>query len=356
MRSRAQAAFDRHYRELLSHPGVTLVVPGEKLTGGHPTGRSAVIVGVERKRPPSLLHDDELLPQTLRPAFSAFGIETDVIETGPIKALEAPLMPSAIADRHQPWRPAPGGVSIGHYAITAGTLGMVTVTKAGYYVGLSNNHVLANSNAGKIGDAIYQPGPHDGGTVANQIGVLHAYVPIVMDGAPPIPDECPIATKIASVLSRAAKLIGSQSRYRAVDAAEENVMDAALVALQHDTGEEYIVLDATEQKLPVSNIMERDIVPGIPVAKSGRTTGFTTGTLAAVEAAVRVQYGAGKTATFVRQLIIQQAGFSAGGDSGSVVYNPETRRIIGLLFAGSDQVTIVNPIGPVAAALDLDLV
>ena len=56
-------------------------------------------------------------------------------------------------DRKSKLRPAPCGCSIGHKDITAGTQGCLL-----YYgdkqVILSNNHVLARSNKGKIGDAI----------------------------------------------------------------------------------------------------------------------------------------------------------------------------------------------------------
>jgi hypothetical protein len=54
-----------------------------------------------------------------------------------IRPLTAPV--------RQRMRPAQGGVSIGHYKITAGTLGcLVRDGKGGTYI-LSNNHVLANS-------------------------------------------------------------------------------------------------------------------------------------------------------------------------------------------------------------------
>jgi len=66
-------------------------------------------------------------------------------------------------------RPAPGGWSVGHFAITAGTIGtgVYDILPGGsvhpprpglgmplpFYI-LSNNHVLANSNGANIGDPI----------------------------------------------------------------------------------------------------------------------------------------------------------------------------------------------------------
>src|SRR5713101_5810378 len=60
-------------------------------------------------------------------------------------------------------RPLVVGCSIGHFRITAGTLGCFVSTKSGEPRILSNNHVLANENSGKKGDAIIQPGQFDGG-------------------------------------------------------------------------------------------------------------------------------------------------------------------------------------------------
>jgi hypothetical protein len=86
-------------------------------------------------------------------------------------------------------RPAKGGYSVGHYGITAGTIGtsVYDILPGGstsgspaigvgmpprYYI-LSNNHVLANVNDAKIGDPILQPGPYDGGTdPADRIATL----------------------------------------------------------------------------------------------------------------------------------------------------------------------------------------
>ncbi|MCI0435897.1 MAG: hypothetical protein L0271_19975, partial [Gemmatimonadetes bacterium] len=76
-------------------------------------------------------------------------------------------------------RPAPNGFSIGHPAITAGTLGAKVVNPGGVTFILSNNHVLANSNNAVIGDAALQPGPADGGINPDDaIGTLAAFRPI----------------------------------------------------------------------------------------------------------------------------------------------------------------------------------
>src|SRR5262249_51225941 len=69
----------------------------------------------------------------------------------------------------KPWyqkrnRPLRIGGSLGHFQITAGALGcFVSKADKGPVMSLSNNHVLADENRAKKGDAILQPGPFDGG-------------------------------------------------------------------------------------------------------------------------------------------------------------------------------------------------
>ena len=82
------------------------------------------------------------------------------------------------------------------------------------------------------------------------------------------------------------------------------------------------------------------------VMKYGRTTGQTKGKIYAINATVDVGYDSG-VARFVDQIIVTPGGFSAGGDSGSLVVTDDrksTRQPVGLLFAGSSLVTIANPI------------
>lgn len=79
---------------------------------------------------------------------------------------------------------------------------------------------------------------------------------------------------------------------------------------------------------------------------------LTTGTILQVDVTASVEYGAGKTATFVDQLMA--GGMSAGGDSGSAILN-ERNEIVGLLFAGSANTTIINRIDNVFSLLQLSL-
>jgi len=83
------------------------------------------------------------------------GYDIKIIEIGEIFAFQ---------ERTDKWRPAPGGVSIGHPAVTAGTLGVTVIDNTTRRrVILSNNHVLSNKDSiqnprANEGDSIYQPG------------------------------------------------------------------------------------------------------------------------------------------------------------------------------------------------------
>src|SRR5438477_1120987 len=89
----------------------------------------------------------------------------------------------AFSDPTKQARPAPMGFSVGHPAITAGSIGARVADGLGNLYILSNNHVLANSNDASIGDPELQPGAYDGGTApADQIATLSAFQPIDFSG------------------------------------------------------------------------------------------------------------------------------------------------------------------------------
>jgi hypothetical protein len=302
---------------------------GYKVRGGKRTEELCIVCSVTRKQGAAQLAARDLVPAVLD------GIPTDVIETGVIRAL---------ATRTERHRPAPGGVSIGHYAITAGTLGCL-VKKSGELMILSNNHVLANSNDAAVGDAILQPGPHDGGKYPDDhLANLHTFVPInFLDS----PSDCAIGRGAAAALNLFAWLLGSDTRLRAIrPQATDNLVDAALARPLNPA-------DVSAEILEIGRLAGQGRGElGLRVKKSGRTTGLTTGEITQVDVTVNVQYGAGKIARFTDQLMA--GAMSQGGDSGSAVLDNDNR-LVGLLFAGSDQSTIINRIEHVFAALGVGL-
>lgn len=75
-----------------------------------------------------------------------------------------------------------------------------------------------------------------------------------------------------------------------------------------------------------------------------------------VAATVRLGYTGGKVALMTEQILVRAVGgqsFSAGGDSGSLVVEEQTRRPLGLLCGGGPQLSVVNRIGAVLDALGL---
>lgn len=321
--------------------GVVLVGVGFKEVGGVRTARRAVVFGVVRKLPPQEIASEDMLPSTI--FYAPEGeFETDVIEVGEIKALRTTRQ-----------RPVKGGWSVGHRDITAGTLGAWVFRGPGTQPHiLSNNHVLANENRAQIGDPIYQPGPRDGGTPPeNLIARLTEYVAIRFGGGMPGKKKKAIwLWRVATGIPNAiAKIVGCDYRSRrylpGVVDQSRNFVDAAIAA----------VIDPTDADFEIDGIGRlvgvRDFVVGEQVRKSGRTTGLTQATVTLERADVSVQYDGG-VVNFVDQFVINGGGFSAPGDSGSVIVTPDNH-LGGLLFAGSETTTIANRASHVVALLGI---
>lgn len=326
-------AKQEHCSKLMKLPNVVGVGVGEKESHQTKTGELSLVVMVRRKLPEAALPEDGVVPREVN------GVRTDVVEVGELRAQQV---------RTARWRPAPGGVSIGHYKITAGTLGCVVRDRAtGERLILSNNHVLANSNDAAPGDAILQPGTADGGTLASdRIGTLLRFCPIDFSVAPP---TCGIAQGVASAANAVARLLGSSHILQAVSANPQavNLVDAAVARPDLDS-------DVLDQILEIgipSGTLAATL--GMQVRKSGRTTELTTGTINVLDATLSVSYGPGRTATFENQIVAGP--MSQGGDSGSLVLAAGSLQAVGLLFAGSEQSTIFNPIQAVLDCLEVTL-
>ena len=196
----------------------------------------------------------------------------------------------------------------------SGTLGALITDGTNQYI-LSNNHVLGRSGEAVAGEDVSQPGLID--------------------------NNCNIATVVADFTGFAP--LGPSNVDAAVAQLRPGQMDSS--GFIEDIG------------VPSSTIGIPTV--GLSVAKSGRTTGFTTGSITSINTSVSVQYttscgGGGKktTISFTNQLVITPGTFSAGGDSGSlIVTNNASHNPVGLLFAGSSSSTIANPIGQVLTRL-----
>ncbi len=317
----------QHVSELLDRRNVIACGVGYKVREGIRTDEVSLVVSVKHKVHTSALSPADVIPDCMD------GVPTDVVELGIPRALQTPR------DR---WRPAPPGVSIGHYRISAGTLGCL-VEHDGQILILSNNHVLADVNQAEVGDPILQPAPADGGTMDDQIAVLESYIPIDFGTEEP---ECQMAGTVATVLNRLAEMSGSHHRLEAVK--ETPGVNRVDVALARPISPDLV----TPEILQIGPPLGVGVATlGTPVQKSGRTTGHTLGTITQVDATIRIDYE-GRVALFENQLVASP--MSQGGDSGSAVLD-EAGQVVGLLFAGSDQATIINPIDEVLTALDVEV-
>lgn len=306
--------------------GAVSIGRGVKTVRGVPTGDTALIFGVPQKIPP------KYLPKAMAVDKKIDGYVTDVIETGIIRALNTDRM-----------RPAMGGCSIGHYKISAGTYGCLVYRNGLPYI-LSNNHVLADSNNGVTGDYILQPGPHDGGGPGDEIATLQEFIPIHFIGEQ---SGCKFSQNTARSLNALWAGAGKKTRFSAVvPEADMNLVDAA-IALPLDFNN--VSREIIDIGIP-RGVSNAEL--GMPIKKSGRTTGLTTGWVDQVDVVAQVSYGSSKIAVFEDQLMA--GAMSQGGDSGSAVLDSDNR-LVGLLFAGSNTVTIINRIEHVFSALNITL-
>ncbi len=235
--------------------------------------------------------------------------------TGEIVALGDMPIPSSSEGPIDPKvrfpRPVPIGVSTGRVGVTAGTIG-ARVTDGSETYGLSNNHVFANRNEAKVGDNVIQPGIADGGSDPE-----HAF----------------------GTLTDFEKI-----RFCSGFLCPDNRLDAAIAAASPD--ELGAATPPNGYGAPRSETAKATL--NLAVQKYGRTTGLTNGTVTGLNAIINVNYRTG-IARFVDQIIISGPGsFSTGGDSGSLIVTrargSNDRKPVALLFAGSANTTIANPI------------
>lgn len=313
---------------------------GRKIVGGQPTAVPSIRVYVTQKL------DESLIPESLRIPPEVQGFPTDVIESAPaflqqaVEAEEATipgvagiaaLSPAAATpcsmDRKHAQRPVIAGISTALVTVTAGTLScFCRSTKSGddpeqVYV-LSNNHVFADVNKGNVGDPLLQPGPADGGTMADHFADLERFVPLQLGGV------------------------------------AQNRVDAAIGKLRPG-------IAFTPQVCSIGAITGTEVaVEEMRVRKHGRTTGLTQGVVTdvAYTALVGMDHAdPSVVALFVDQIRIERVApfpaFGLGGDSGSLVVHGERQNAVGLYFAGPENgfYGVANPIAAVLAEIQISI-
>jgi hypothetical protein len=209
----------------------------------------------------------------------------------------------------------------------SGTLGSL-VTRGGTDFILSNNHVLARTDQAIAGEPVNQPGLVD--------------------------NNCAPAMPVANFTQKV-KLKNNPNNVAPADAALAQVIagevdpTGAILQLGSISG-------GLAQPAPPANTTVTAAI-GMAVAKSGRTSGLTCDTIAAINVTVQVQYEntCGSNSSFLvtydNQVEIDSTTFSSAGDSGSLIVNAQTAEPVALLFAGDNTSTLANPIQAVLTAL-----
>lgn len=258
----------------------------KRYKNGKEVDEEVIRVYVSNKEPVSTLSSKDKIPEKIN------GIKTDVVELGEIEAQK---------NHRDKYRPALGGVSIGHKDITAGTLGIVLwSSRLEKPVILTNNHVGACSNKGNIGDPVFQPGPADHKRIEEtEIGKLADFVEIAEN--------------------KKNKQDSSAIKINNLDDVKPNHIDG------------YGVVTGFDLK-PENNMKVRISSRTKPEMSEGQVTDTS--------ATISVKFN-NFTAKFSDQILTTP--MSQPGDSGSIAITPKNK-IVGLLFAGSSNVTVLNKI------------
>ncbi|MFD4643070.1 hypothetical protein ACFWN2_37570 [Lentzea sp. NPDC058436] len=300
--------------EFLARPGVIGVDIGEKVTGGRPTGKAAIVVYVCAKGPD---HPEQI-------PVEVGGVPTDVVAESIVlhraRLTRASDDHPVAAERHSVLR---GGIGIGparsfrvvppeveragEYVI-AGTLGAFAVTRDDRKVlGLTTFHVGCVDDSWAVGDGFVHPSRVDGGVPgADEVAVLDR-------------------AALAGAVSAAGLRMGPRP-FRA----------------------EVLDIGAITGSAPAEI--------GSSVRKRGRTTELTYGVIESTDATVRLDFGDGIGVRTLRDQIRVHSSerFGDHGDSGAVLVDADNR-VVGLYVAGSGSTGFANPIEPVLRQLDVEL-
>lgn len=211
----------------------------------------------------------------------------------------------------------------------SGTLGALVEDNSGRQYLLSNNHVLARSDHATVGDAIVQPGlidnnctPSGEGPGTVPVGSLTAWLPLKSA-------QTNADAAIAQVASHTVDATGSILELGGRQADGKLAPAPPGISSSGGKGE----AAALEMK----------------VAKSGRTTGLTCGSISAVGLDVSVDYYHDcaetrpyLTKVFTNQVAMSGDRFSDAGDSGALVVDANNAEPVGLFFAGGTDVAGVG--------------
>ena len=321
-------------RQVLSLPNVVGYSRSlkKKIVKGRVTDVDCIRIYVSRKVPEKELKPFHVIPREIE------GIPTDVVEIGEVKALKA--------DKTGKFRPVIFGISIGNYAITAGTNGWLFKDRKGRVFFGSNAHVFADSPVNRPEEVsvkdIVQPGRYDGGRVPEDVVAKYFWHrKIYLEGET---SGCYLAKALASLYNFLAELTGARTRLKPVLAVKNKVDFAVAEPLvdyelrfpdfsveehrfvglgfagsdrvscvckaRHIVGEGYWPVDVETYDVTGGDV-------GKVVEKSGRTSCYSKAEIVDDSAEVRVRYDEG-VALFTDVILTEK--LLEPGDSGSSVW------------------------------------
>lgn len=210
-----------------------------------------------------------------------------------------------------------------------GTLGSLIQDNSKNQYMLSNNHVLARSDHASVGDTIVQPGLIDNNCTPNGDGAGTTPVASLTGWLALSSSATNADAAIAQVNSGAVNTSGSILELGSRQA------DGTLAAAPPG-------ISSTGGKGEAGSL-------NLVVAKSGRTTGLTCGSISALNLDVTVDYYLDcaetkpyLTKTYTNQLAISGNQFTDSGDSGSLVVDTANAEPVGLYFTGGTDVSGVS--------------
>jgi hypothetical protein len=302
----------------------------KRIKDGREVDEEVIRIYVSKKVDPSALDVKDLIPREID------GIPTDVVEIGEIKALN--LHPLAHVTRV---RPLVAGVSIGNWAITAGTLGWFFKNGNGREMLGSNAHVFADDpfKTSSFEKRIVQPGRYDEGKIPDDVvGRYHWHQPLEGSG-------CSLSNAIADFLNGVSSLFGRKTRFELtltekakIDfAVAEPTVDYEIDLYTAEECEGFIGLGFAGSNqasffckaehiravgwMPIDKSIEL-VTVGETVHKIGRTTEYTSGQVIDDSAFGRVSYGGLNYVEF--DDVILTTPMLEGGDSGDSAWKSIT--------------------------------
>ena len=301
----AEVLHARRVRSVFEDPNIVGVGISEKMTGKNVrTGELSVCFYVEKKIGKGRLREGKLVPPVMS-APNGVAVFTDVKPIGRVR----PEVNKRVS-------PIQSGFSVGHFNVTAGTVGAIVKKGKKFYI-LSNSHVLADEGLAKVKDDVLYPGERDGGRIPKH------------------------------VIGRLAKFIKFKTGGRFL-----NRVDCALCEINaaHLANVDDTIFGITGKGAPKTVAPKR----GMKVIKRGRTTGDTEGVIQDVNFRVVIDYPQVGEVGFLEQVLCSR--YSKPGDSGSIVVDKASKAIVGLHFAGANGGSVFNPIGAVVKALGFKFV